>query len=112
MTTDLSQRRGHGGDQRGCNYNVVAQYLVGRAGVIRAALCELHQGHVGIRFLLETNLMEGVYTFQRAGYSICATESERWQRGSIAVALRRDKECHLEGMTNYGPNVVSFVLMT
>ena len=54
------------------------------------------------------NLVEGVYI---SGYSVWATEVDIRHQGGIAVMWQREEEGKPEGMINYGPNMVSFLLI-
>ena len=45
-----------------------------------------------------------------SGYYVWVSEAEIWNWGRIAIAWRRYEGWQLEGETNYGPNMVSFMI--
>ena len=45
-----------------------------------------------------------------SGYYVLVSEAEIWHWGRIAIAWRRYEGWQLEGETNYGPNMVSFMI--
>ena len=57
-------------------------------------------------------MMEGIYRHQIAGYYIWETEVEINYQGGIAVVWQRDNGWQLHTMTNYEPNLISFMLTT
>ena len=56
--------------------------------------------------------MEIIYMQQSSGYFIWGTEAESRHRGVIAVVWWRYKGWKHGWMTNYGLNILSFMLMT
>ena len=59
------------------------------AGGIKAAICALQKGDVGIGVLQETKLTEGIYMWQSAGYSIWEMEAGIRHCSIISFAWRR-----------------------
>ena len=47
---------------------------------------------------------------RRSGYTIWATEAERQHIGGIAIVCRDAEGWVVEGVRNFGPNVVSFII--
>ena len=71
-------------------------------------LRELQQGNVGISILQEAKLNGGIHRRYSAGCRVWETEAESRHRGGIAVVCREAAGWQVEGVTHYGPNVVSF----
>ena len=84
----------------------------GRAGGLEAALRALQQRNVDVGVLQETKIPKGIHMRYGSGYTVCATQSEIRHQGGVAVAWREKAGWQVEGIANYGPNVVSFLLMT
>ena len=74
------------------------------------ALRALRQGNTGIRVLQETKLNGGVHTQQNPGYTVWATEEESRHQGGVSVVWRDAEGWGFEGVWNFGPNVVSFII--
>ena len=84
---------------------------LGKAGGLEAALQDLRQGNVDVGVLQETKLTDGIHARQGEGYYVWATEAERRHQWRISVFWSEDAEWQMEGITNFGPNVASFLLM-
>ena len=83
----------------------------GRAGELEVELRELRQGNVDVGILQETKLKDRIHERQGEGYSVWATEAERRHQWRISVFWSEDAEWQMEGITNFGPNVASFLMM-
>ena len=58
----------------------------GWAGRMEAALQELKQGNLDVRFLQETKLMQGIYIRHGEVYNVWVMEAESWHwRGFVVV---------------------------
>ena len=82
----------------------------GRAGGLEAALRDLQQGNVDVGVLQETNITKGIHTCYGAGYSVRETQAESRHMGGAEVVWIEKVGWQVEGIANYGPNVVSFLL--
>ena len=79
-------------------------------GGLEVALRELKQGNVDVGVLKETKFMEGVYARQGAGYTVCILEAEGRHWGVIPVVWREEAGYQVEGIVNFVPKMVSFLL--
>ena len=77
---------------------------------MEAALRALQQGNVDVGVLQETKLTRGVHTRYGDGYSVWEKYMESRHQRIVAVAWKDKAGWQVEGISNYGPNVVSFVL--
>ena len=84
----------------------------GRAGGLEAALRALQQGNVNVGVLKETNLRDGMHAQQGAGYTIWATVAESMHQGGILVVWREDAGWQVEGIINFVPSMVIFLLIS
>ena len=83
---------------------------LGRAGSLETALHVLRQGNIGIRVLQETKLTGGIHMQRSSGYTVRTTEAESQHRGGIAIFWKDREELGVEGVRNFGPNWVSFII--
>ena len=60
--------------------------------------------------LQETKLTDGIHAHQGEGYSVWVTEAESRHRGVIVVFWREDVGWQVEGIVNFGPNMVRLFL--
>ena len=82
---------------------------MGRAGVLETALCALGQGNIGIGVLQETKITRGIHTRRSSGNTVWVTEAEGQHRGGIAIVWRDAELWGVDGVWNFGPNMVSFI---
>ena len=82
----------------------------GRTGGLEAALRALRQDNVGVGFLQETILTDGIQVRKGEGYFICMTEAESSHRGEILVLWREDAGWQVQGIVNFSPNVASLLM--
>ena len=80
----------------------------GQAGGLEAVLQALRQGKFGVGILQETNLIDRIHMCYGSGYLVWETEvdSRHWGGG-----WKQEAVWQVEGVENYGPDVVSFLLM-
>ena len=71
----------------------------------------LHKGNVGVGVLQEMNQTRGIHMRYISVYRVCSMEAESHHRGGIAIVWWEQAVCQVEGTTNYGPNMVSFIIM-
>ena len=76
------------------------------------ALRALQQRNVDVGVLWETNPTLGIHMRYGAGYTIWVTNSYSRHQGGFIVTWREKTGWQVEGIANYGPNVLSFVLTT
>ena len=79
---------------------------------MEAALSALRQGNIGIRVLQDTKLTWGIHTRYSSSYKVWAVEAEKRHRGGITIVWREELVWQVEGAKNFGPNVVSFTIMS
>ena len=79
-------------------------------GFLKAELQVLQQGNVRVRILQKMKLTLVIHTRYGAGYLLWATEAEIRHQGRMAVIWREEVGWQIEGMVNFGPNMVSFLL--
>ena len=84
----------------------------GWEGGMVTALRALQKGNVVVGFLQETKLMQGIHTRNGSGYNVWVTKAESCHRGGVAVVWGAAKGWQVENMSGFGPNVVSFLLMS
>ena len=60
----------------------------------------------------ETKLTKRIHTHNGAGYAIWVTQADIRHQGVVAVVWREKAGCKIEGIANYNPNVVIFLLTT
>ena len=77
---------------------------------MEAALQALHQGNIGIKFLQELKLIEGIHTRYSAGYKVWAAEADIRHRGEITLVWREETGWQVESVTVFGLNMVSFTI--
>ena len=58
----------------------------------------------------ETKLTRGINMRRCSGYTVWATEAESQHRGGITIVWRDAEGWRVEGVRNFGPNVVSFMI--
>ena len=81
-------------------------------GGLEAALPSLQQGIVDVGFMQETKITKGIHTRYGVGYAIWETQAEIRNRFGVAVVWRDKSGWKVEGISNYSPNMVSFLLTT
>ena len=52
----------------------------------------------------------GIHMRYITGYKVWVTEAESSHRGRIAIVWHKEAGWKVKGDTNYGPNVVSFII--
>ena len=66
--------------------------------------------HIGIEVLQERKLTGGIHMRQRSGYTVWATEEESQRQGGIDIVCRDAEGWGVEGVRNFGTNVVSLII--
>jgi exonuclease III len=84
----------------------------GRAGRLEAALRAMAQANVDLGVFQETKLTDGIYTRQSSGYQVIASNAPSKHQGGIALFWRDSPHWQVEAYKAYGPNVLSFQLVT
>lgn len=84
----------------------------GRAGRLELALRSMEQMNVDLGILTEAKLTDGIYTRFSSGYHVCATTARSHSQGGIALFYRDSPYWQVESVKRYGPNVMSFQLVT
>ena len=80
---------------------------LGRAGGLETAL---RQGNVGVGIIQDTKLTNKIHTRYGSGYLVWSTEAEIHHFRGGAVVWQEEAGWQVEGVVNFGPNVVSFLL--
>jgi hypothetical protein len=83
----------------------------GRKGGLEAALRAMDQLGVNIRFLVETKLTEGIYTWHSSGYDVLGSTTRLSSSGGIALFWRGNGSYMVKETRVWGPNVISLHLM-
>ena len=65
-----------------------------------------------VGFLQETKLTQGIHTSRSVGYKFWVTEAYSQHRGGVTVVQRAAKGWQVKGAASFGPNVMSFLLMS
>ena len=89
-------------------YNVTS----GRNGRLEQALRAMKVANVDVGVLTEAKLTKDIYTRFSSGYHVMATEAPSAQQGGVALFWRDSPTHQVEGQRTWGPNVVSFELVT
>ena len=84
----------------------------GRNGGLEAALRGMDQAIMDMGVMQETKITDGVYTRASAGYRVVATDAPSRHRGGIAMFYRKGAGFAVEEVRHYGPNVLSFKVVT
>ena len=84
----------------------------GRNRGLEAALRGMEQANMDLGVMQETKITDGVYTRTSAGYRVVATDAPSWHRGGIALFYREGAGFAVEEVRPYGPNVISFEVVT
>ena len=96
---------------RGCGIHIVTLNIrSGRTGGLETALCALRNGNIWIGVLQYTKLTGGIHVQRRPGYTVWETEAEIRHRGGISIVWSNAEEQGVEGVRNFGPNVISFII--
>ena len=82
----------------------------GCVGGLEVTLRALWQGNARVGIIQETNITDGINTHYVAGYSVLEKEAESCHHGGIVVLWREEVGWQVEGMSNFGPNLVRFLL--
>ncbi len=82
-----------------------------RNGGLEAALRAMDQLGVDIGFLVETKLMEGIYTRHLSGYDVLASTGTLSSSGGIALFWRGNGSYEVKETRVWGPNIISLHLM-
>ena len=105
-----------GGDSTGLDRKLIrlATYNIrsGRAGRLEIALRAMKQMNVDLGILTEAKLTDGIYTRYSSGYNVYATSARNHSQGGIALFYRDSPYWQVESIKRYGPNVLSFQLVT
>ena len=78
---------------------------------MEAALQALQHGNFGTGVLQETKLFNGIRMRYSAGYKVWLTNLESRHRVRIIIVCREEAGWQIEGVANYGPNLVIFTIM-
>ncbi len=65
-----------------------------------------------LEILMETKVTDGIYTQKLSGYSVVASNAPSAHQGGIALFWRPSKSYLVEDWRIWGPNVLTFVLVT
>jgi hypothetical protein len=83
----------------------------GRNRGLGAALRAMDQLGVDIRFLVETKLTGGIYTWHSLGYNVLASTAMSLSSGGIALFWRGNILYEVKETRVWGPNIISLHLM-
>ena len=83
-----------------------------RVGRLETALWALQKGKFVLGFLQYTKLNQGIHTRRSAGYNVWVMEVDSQHWGGVAVVWRTAKIWQFKGTASFGPNVLSFILMS
>ena len=81
-------------------------------GGLEAALRVMAQENMDLGVLQENKCTDGVYTRASAGYRVVATDAPSRHRGGIALFYKEGEDFAVEEVRPYGPNVISFEVVT
>ena len=84
----------------------------GRNGAFESALRGMAQANIDLGVFQETKCTDGIYTRASAGYRVVATDAPRRHRGGVALFYRTSAQFAVEEVREYGPNVLSFEVVT
>ena len=84
----------------------------GRNGRLESALRAMDQMNVDLGLFTEAKLTDGIYTRYASAYNVIATEATSPHQGGVALFYRNSEHWHIESVRKYGPNVISFELVT
>ena len=70
------------------------------------------QANIDLGVFQETKCTDGIYTRASAGYRVVATDAPSRHRGGVALFYRTSAQFAVEEVKEYGPNVLSFKVMT
>jgi exonuclease III len=89
-------------------YNIIT----GQGGGILSALRAMGKLGVDVGVLQETKMTKGIYPRRGFGYSVFCTDAPSRQCGGVALFWRDCDGCAVEEQRRWGPNVLSFQLVT
>ena len=89
-------------------YNIVT----GQGGGIMLALRAMGKLEVDVGVIQETKVTWGIYPRRGFGYSVFATDAPSRWCGGVALFWRECDGCVVEEQRKWGPNVLSFQLVT
>ena len=84
----------------------------GRNGGLEAALRGMAQANIDLGVFQDTKCTNGVYTRVSAGFRVVAMDAPSRHCGGIALFYREGADFAVEEVRPYGPNVISFELVT
>ncbi len=92
----------------------VATYNIrsGWNGGLESALRAMDGIGADLGILMETKVTDGIYTQKLSGYSVVASNASSAHQGGIALFWRPNKSYLVEDWRIWGPNVLTFVLVT
>ena len=92
----------------------IAMYNIcsGRAGCLEMALQATDQMKLDLGILMETKLMDGIYTRNSLGYQATATNAPSTHQGGIALFYCESEYWQVKLVMKHGPNVTSFELVS
>lgn len=79
---------------------------------LETALRAMHQMNIDLGILTETKLNHGMHTRFSSDYHVRATTARSRHQGGIALFYRDSPYWQVESVSNHGPNVISFELVT
>ena len=72
----------------------------------------MDQANMDLGIMQEMKITDGVYTRASAGYRVVATDAPSRHRGGIALFYREGAGFVVKEVRPYGPNVISFEVVT
>ena len=84
----------------------------GRNGGLESALKGMAQANMDLGIFQEKKCTDGIYTRNSAGYSVVATDGPSRHRGGVTIFYRPLTPFAVEAVHQFGPNVVSFHMVT
>ena len=81
-------------------------------GGLESALRGMSQANMDLGIFQETKVTDGIYTRGSAGYSVVVTDAPSQHRGGVVVFHRPTPHFAVEAVQKFGPNVISFQLVT
>jgi hypothetical protein len=84
----------------------------GRNGGLESALRPMDGIGADLGILMETKVTDGIYTQKSSGYSVVASNAPSVHQGGIALFWQPNKLYLVEDWRIWGPNVLTFVLVT
>ena len=76
------------------------------------ALQGMSQANMDLGIFQETKCTDGIYTRESARYRVVATDAPIRHRGGVALFYRPLPMFKVEAIREYGPNVLSFKVVT